>query len=81
MAWQYTAVCLFDFIIAPILTAIYYKWSGGTYVPWVPLTLKEGGFYHMSMMGIVGVSAWSRGQENLATLQLQKPTTEDTTKS
>lgn len=65
MAWQYTAVCLFDFMLAPMLTAIYYKWAGGTYVPWIPITLKEGGFYHMSMMAIVGISAYTRGQEKI----------------
>lgn len=65
MAYQYGAVCLFDFIIAPILTMIYFKVSGGTYVPWVPLTLRESGFYHMSMAAIVGVTAWTRGQEKL----------------
>ena len=65
MAWQYTAVCLFDFMLAPILTGVYYAWAGGTYVPWVPITLKEGGFYHMSMMAIVGISAYTRGQEKI----------------
>ena len=65
MAWQYLVVCLFDFMLAPILTAMYYKWAGGTYVPWVPITLKEGGFYHMSQMAIVGISAYTRGQEKI----------------
>ena len=82
MAWQYTAVCLFDFMLAPILTGVYYAWAGGTYVPWVPITLKEGGFYHMSMMAIVGISAYTRGQEKITKMRygpdVTTPTTTDT---
>ena len=65
MAWQYLAVCLFDFIIAPIMTMGLYKLLGGSYIPWDPITLKEGGFYHLSMAAIVGVAAWTRGQEKI----------------
>lgn len=65
MAWQYGAVCLFDFIIAPTLTMAYFHWSGGNYVQWEPLTLKESGFYHLSMAAIIGVAAWTRGQEKI----------------
>ena len=69
MAWQYGAVCIFDFIIAPIITMAYFKWAGGEYVPWLPLTLRESGFYHMSMMAILGVAAWTRGQEKIAKIE------------
>ena len=65
MAWQYGAVCLFDFIIAPSLTMLYFYASGGSYIQWEPLTLKESGFYHLSMAAIVGVAAWTRGQEKI----------------
>jgi hypothetical protein len=64
IAWQYFAVCLCDFIIFPSITFMVAKWTG-TYTPWDPLTLKESGFYHLSMAAIVGVSAWSRGQEKI----------------
>ena len=30
---------------------------------WDPLTLKENGFFHISMMAILGVAAWTRGKE------------------
>lgn len=65
MAWQYGVVCLFDFVIAPMLTMIYFKYSGGNYIQWEPLTLKESGFYHLSMAAIIGVAAWTRGQEKI----------------
>ena len=42
---------------------------------WDPLTLKENGFFHISMMAILGVSAWTRGREKqiLAGQQTQDP--------
>src|SRR5210317_896525 len=44
IAWQYFAVCLFDFIIAPILTIGYFYYVSGAYEQWQPLTLVAGGF-------------------------------------
>lgn len=65
MAWVYMVICVFDFIIAPVLTGVFYIVTKGTYVPWEPLTLKEGGFFHITMGAVTGVSAWTRGQEKL----------------
>lgn len=64
MAWQYMIVCIFDFIIFPLITMALTKITG-SYIKWEPLTLKESGFYHISMSAIVGVSAWTRGQEKI----------------
>lgn len=30
---------------------------------WNPLTLRENGFFHIAMMAILGVAAWTRGRE------------------
>lgn len=65
IAWQYFAVCLFDFILAPILLGMFAYVTGAAYIVWVPLTLQQGGFYHLSMGAIIGVAAWSRGQEKI----------------
>lgn len=65
LAWQYVLVCLFDFVIAPVMNALLAYYTHGTYIPWVPLTLGEGGFYHMAMGATIGVSAWTRGQEKI----------------
>jgi len=65
IAWQYLIVCLFDFIIAPTLTGVLSYYTKTPYMPWEPLTLKESGFYHMAMGAIIGVSAWTRGQEKI----------------
>jgi hypothetical protein len=59
MAWQYALVCLFDFIVFPALSMYFLS------QPWDPLTLKESGFYHLAMAAIVGVAAWTRGQEKI----------------
>ena len=72
MAWQYAVICLFDFMIAPTAVMAVSIMFKVPYVPWAPLTLQLGGFYHMSMMGIVGVAAWTRGQEKLETIKSEK---------
>lgn len=64
MAWMYMAICTFDFIIAPILFAIT-QLSTENMVQWQPLTMKAGGLFHLAMGAIIGVSAWSRGQEKM----------------
>lgn len=78
MAWMYMIVCLFDFIIAPIMWSIlqaFYK--GNVTEQWVPITLQGAGLFHMAMGAIVGVTAWSRGKEKMAgveTESLARPT-------
>jgi len=39
--------------------------TGVAYIAWLPLTLQQGGFYHLSMGAIIGVATWSRGQEKI----------------
>lgn len=65
MAWSYAVICLFDFLIAPIMVMSFNYLVKGEYVQWDPITLKESGFYHMAMMAILGVAAWTRGMEKL----------------
>jgi hypothetical protein len=59
VAWQYFAVCLFDFIVFPAVSLALRN------EPWDPLTLKESGFYHLAMAAIIGVAAWTRGKEKI----------------
>lgn len=77
IAWQYLAVCIFDFIVFP---AVYMHF---TKQPWDPITLKEGGFYHLAMAAIIGVAAWTRGKEKIVKLleggeEIEKTTTSQT---
>jgi hypothetical protein len=72
MGWQYFVICMFDFLIAPILNAMFFAlYKGvGQFEQWDPLTLKGAGLYHIAMGAIIGVTAWSRGQEKM-TIQSQ----------
>ena len=70
MGWQYMAVCIFDFIVAPILWAVVQFWemeaANDAFRQWKPLTLEGAGLYHMAMGAVLGITAWSRGQEKMA---------------
>ena len=67
MAMSYMATILFDFILGPILYNVLQYWNPGQAVGmWVPLTLQGGGMYHIAMGAILGISAFTRGQEKIA---------------
>jgi hypothetical protein len=66
MGWMYMIVCTFDFIIFPILWSMLQAIDKGSVtLQWQPLTLQGAGLFHIAMGAIVGVTAWSRGQEKL----------------
>ncbi len=66
MAWSYLAICIFDFLIAPIVI-IWLKSSYGVDImDWVPLTTTAGGIFHISMGAILGATAYTRGNEKIA---------------
>jgi hypothetical protein len=67
MGWTYMATCIFDFVVAPILWSIAQAVAGGQVTSqWQPLTLQGAGFYHIAMGAVLGVTAWSRGQEKIS---------------
>ena len=68
MGWMYMVVCVFDFVVFPILWSIAQALVNGGQVTsqWTPLTLQGAGLFHMAMGAVLGVAAWSRGQEKLA---------------
>lgn len=67
MGWMYMVVCITDFILYPVLWAIFQQVNGITPVkPWDPLTLQGAGLFHMAMGAVLGIAAWSRGQEKIA---------------
>ena len=72
MGWLYMLICAFDFIIAPILTMtmpVYLKMLGAaqiSYMQWQSLTLSNGGLIHLAFGAILGVAAWTRGQEKIS---------------
>jgi len=70
MGWLYMAICFMDFIGFPMLTIflpIIFKPFGLTmpYQAWTSLTLSNGGLIHLAFGAILGVSAFTRGQEKI----------------
>lgn len=66
IALQYVLVCLFDFIIAPVITFAFFYYTGGQYVQWSPITLTATGLYHLAMGAVLGVTSWQRSEEKKA---------------
>jgi hypothetical protein len=70
MAVMYMIVCIFDFIIFPIMFTVVQFWetqaANDAFRQWQPLTLIGAGLFHMAMGAVLGITAWSRGQEKIA---------------
>ena len=67
MGWMYMAVCITDFILYPVLWAIFQAYEHISPVkPWDPLTLQGAGLFHIAMGAVLGVAAFGRTQEKLA---------------
>ena len=70
MGWLYMLICLVDFVVFPAMMMflpVILKGFGVQvpYTAWQSLTLSNGGMIHLAFGAILGVSAWSRGQEKL----------------
>lgn len=67
MGWLYMLMCFCDFIAFPIIAMFLPQFINGmTYMPWKSITLDNGGLIHMAFGAILGVAAWTRGQEKIA---------------
>lgn len=66
-ACVYLFICLFDFVLAPVLMGFYSIYTKSTLVMWVPLTTVGGGIFHISFGAIVGIYSYTHGQEVLQT--------------
>lgn len=70
MAVMYMVVCTFDFVLFPVLFTVVQFWeveaSNDAFRQWQPITLLSGGLFHVAMGAVLGVTAWSRGQEKIA---------------
>lgn len=71
----YLMICIIDFVIFPVLwfLFLYSIDSPDKTVPWDPLTLKGAGLFHLSFGAILGVSAYTRGQEKINRIRYQEP--------
>lgn len=68
MAYLYMIICAFDFVLGPILFTVVQS-DVSALVQWSPLTMKAGGLFHVAMGAILGVTAWSRGQEKMKNME------------
>jgi Holin of 3TMs, for gene-transfer release len=74
MGWTYMAICILDFAIFPIAWSVLQAYADGTVTSqWDPLTLKGAGLFHMAMGAVLGIAAWSRGQEKMAGVVASPP--------
>jgi hypothetical protein len=69
MGWMYMMVCIFDFIIFPIMFTIVQFWetqaANDAFRQWQPLTLVGAGLFHMAMGAVLGLATWGRTQEKI----------------
>ena len=76
MAITYMVICLCDFILFPILWTVVQFWEtqavNDAFREWTPMTLQSGGFIHITFMTILGISAWTRGQEKIESIKSGK---------
>ncbi len=71
--WIYLIICFMDFVGFPLISMLIPTIGHGfgmkfEYEPWESITLTQGGLIHLSFGAILGVSAWTRGQEKLAVM-------------
>jgi len=66
MGWMYMAVCVFDFIIFPILWSVLQMVSNGSVTtPWQPISLQGAGLFHIAMGAVLGIAAYGRTKEKI----------------
>jgi len=66
MAISYMIICLFDFMVGPILYNVLQYLNPNQHIEmWQAVTLQGGGLYHLSMGAIVGLTAFGRTQEKI----------------
>ena len=67
MGWMYMSICLFDFLVAPVLWSVLQSLSnhGAVNSQWQPLTLQGAGLFHLAMGAVLGIAAYGRTQEKL----------------
>ena len=65
MGWTYMLICILDMAIFPIMWSVVQVITKSPLVQWNPLTLQGAGLFHIAMGAVLGISAWSRGQEKM----------------
>lgn len=64
-SYTYIGICIADFILFPILWSLVQFFQGESITQWIPITMSNSGFIHLSFGTILGISAWTRGAEKI----------------
>lgn len=79
MAVTYMMINIFDFILFPVMFTIVQFWetqaANDAFRQWQPLSLQGGAFIHLAFGAILGISAWTRGQEKVEAVKSKQETT------
>jgi hypothetical protein len=65
MGWCYMVICCLDMAIFPVAWSVAQVMTKTPLVQWSPLTLQGAGLFHLAMGAVLGIAAWSRGQEKI----------------
>jgi hypothetical protein len=61
---------VFDFIVMPIFYNLLQFWTDGQHISaYQALTLQGGGLIHIAFGAILGISAYTRGQEKVEAIK------------
>jgi hypothetical protein len=69
MGWLYMLICFADFVAFPAISMFIPIITKLPYVAWQSLSLSNGGLMHMAFGAILGVAAYGRTQEKVASKQ------------
>jgi Na+/melibiose symporter-like transporter len=70
MAWVYMVINIFDFIVGPVVFNFFQYHAGDQAITsYQAITLQGGGLVHVAFGAILGISAYTRGREKLASIQ------------
>ena len=71
--WLYMFICFMDFIVFPALQMAMWTFLAHAptdkFVPWTSLTLTNGGIFHVAMGAVLGIAAYTRSAEKVASIQ------------
>jgi hypothetical protein len=59
-------ICVLDMAIFPVMWSVAQVMVKMPMTQWNPLTLQGAGLFHLAMGAVLGIAAWSRGQEKMA---------------
>ena len=73
MGWTYMGICILDMAIFPVLWSVAQVMTNQSITQWNPLTLQGAGLFHLAMGAVLGIAAFSRGQEKMAAMNVPPP--------